>query len=186
MLLDDNTGIRCDRCWVAHQSDFTYYSFDFQVIHVTRNVLPAFQYNKQPIFSMDICQSCMDDISDIVKKKYKPTKMHPQRQCPKGINCDLTGTHLTGEYDFYLCVIAKVVVQLSGKALICKGCGQQVTDSDKPCPKCNHNEIHQRADTMVTDRFVELWLCESAYKTLQQRAIELRTNPEANKWSMNT
>jgi len=183
MLLTEQDGIRCDRCHKAYKQDFTYYSYDYQEISVMNGMLPQFNYNAQPMFSMDICTSCMDDIATIVKEKHKPTDMKEGRRCPKGIFCDLTGNVMKGTFQFILCVISKVQVQLSGRKPVCNKCKQHIEKPESPCPKRSGTEFTKLADTLVEDRFLELWLSYEAYEQLKERAIELRKNPEASKWS---
>jgi hypothetical protein len=168
---------------MTHSQDFTYYSFDFREMIVTQNYLPPFKYNSQAMFSLDICTVCCDSIKDHIRKNYKAPHLGPNRHAPKGIHCDLTGTHLKGNYTFYNVAVAKVDVQMTGKAVTCSQCGTIAKDIKAQCTKCGGVTYKRSADTVTDDRHFELWVCEDEYKAMKAKYETLMKNPEAAEWS---
>lgn len=187
MLLQSGEGIRCDRCGVSHTNDFTYYSYDVRDVLVQNNYMPQLRYNTPPVFSFDICEGCMTEIGELVKKNHKATKMLDHRKCPQGIYCDLSQEHLNGTFTFHHTCITKVNVLMSGKAPTCDGCSTPAPtltpDSEEPCSKCGGTKFSRTADTVTDDKYLELWVSEAVYEDFKKRSENLRLNPEAAKWS---
>jgi len=181
MLLPTNDGIRCDRCGHTAQQDFTYYSFDFQELQIRNTVLPKPNRKHAATFSLDICGGCMDEIGSIVTKNYKPFKMTPDRRCPGGVYCDLSGAKITSGRIYY-CHVIKVKVHTSGLSITCEECGTPTKNADEPCLKCGHASFSRSADTQVDEQWLELWVSEKAYEEFKAKAIKLRTS-EGAKWS---
>lgn len=182
MLLKTEDGIACDRCGRIIQTQFTYYSYDFRELQVVHNVLPEVEFNTKPIFSVDICESCMVDIAEKVKRTYKPFRMLPSRLCPQGISCDLTGRNLTGTFRLYHCTITKVTVDTKSTRIVCRQCGA-IQNSDHPCTKCNSTDLVRQADMKAENRWLELYVSEAVYEEFKARVITLRQTPEDQKWS---
>lgn len=184
MLLPTNDGIRCDRCSAIEQRDFTYYSYDFRELTVRNAILPKPNLKQPATFSLDICPKCMEEIGELVKTKYKPFPIMPDRRCPKGIHCDLTGTKIT-KGTIYHCHIIKIDVHTSGLAIACKKCATPSKDTKQPCNKCGHQSFSRSANTSVDERWLELLLDEATYEQFKQRATKLRSS-EAAEWSAST
>ena len=155
MLLADKRGIICDHCSMSVIEKFIYFSFDLQELVVRNNIVPALKTTAVPIFSFDICQHCMEDFKAIILKCYKPTRILPNRSCPQGIFCDLTGNHMHGNFTCYCVNVSEVSVNISLTPTA------TVTD---------HN-------------YLELWIGSDAFEQLKTRAIDLRKNKEALVWS---
>lgn len=102
MRLKTGNGIKCDLCESEHADKFTYYSYSVQECHVVRNEVGARWIKKKKEY--DICQSCYDLHCDTVVKHYKPTR--------SGLNCDMCGKHMNGNFIFYRCKIDKIIVDL--------------------------------------------------------------------------
>jgi hypothetical protein len=183
MLLNTSDGIRCDRCYKSFTENFIYYSYDVRERVVTNNILPSPELKTIPTFSFDMCESCMVELGELVKKHYTPTKSPSNRLYPNGIYCDLSGNHLKGNYTFYHVAISKVQVQITGKQIVCDKCKTPTLDSSVPCSKCGHDGFSRHADTVVDDRYLELLVCNEVYENFKERAIALRQNPEAAEWS---
>ena len=132
MLLPTNDGVRCDRCGSTERQDFTYYSYDFRELIVRETILPKPNFRQAAIFSMDICTKCMGEIGELVKKKYKPFPIMPDRRCPKGIHCDLTDTKIIRKGIIYHCHIIKISVHTSGMSTTCEKCATPTKDTEQP------------------------------------------------------
>ena len=153
MLLTNKNGVRCDRCGMSIVEKFVYFSFDMQELTVKNNKLPTLKNTAVPIFSLDICEHCMEDFKATILKCYRPTRILPG-SCPQGIFCDLTGSHLNGNFACYHVNVSEVSVDIS------------LTPTAR-----------------VTDRdYLELWVSNEAFEQLRARAIDLRKN-EAQTWS---
>jgi len=155
MLLSNHEGCRCDRCGISVTKVFIYYSLDLQEIHATSNMLPQLNYRATPVFSFDFCQGCMEEIKGLVLKHYKPTPTTPGRVYPKGLFCDLSGTHLLGNFTVYFCNITQIDVAL-----------------DRTPPM-----------KILDNRHLELWICPAVFEQMKNRAVELHTIPEQTEWS---
>lgn len=182
MLLPTNDGIRCDRCGSTEKKDFIYYSYDFRELTIGNSILPKPNLKQPATFSLDICPKCMDEISKLVIKKYKPFPIAPDRRCPRGIHCDLTGTKIIKAGTVYYCHISKINVHTSGMATVCEKCATPSKDTNQPCSKCGHNSFNKAANTNIDDQWLELLLDEQTYEQFKKRAITLRSS-EAALWS---
>jgi len=182
MLLATHDGVRCDRCGGTERRDFTYYSYDFRELIIKNSILPKPNLRQPATFSLDICPKCMDEIGELVKKKYKPFPLMPDRRCPKGIYCDLTGTKIVGTGIIYHCHIIKIDVHTSGMATTCEKCATPTKNPKKPCSSCGYNSFSQSANTNIDEQWLELYIDEQSYEHFKKRAIELRSS-EAAQWS---
>jgi len=122
------------------------------------------------IYSLDCCQQCLTIISEAVKNNYKPVKV--------GTNCDLCGIVLTGDYTLYQGDVTKVSVSLSAGVDKCRKCGRvAMTDPSVGCKNCgieDGNTMSRFAKLATDNRFLQLSCCESDYKKLVERSINLR------------
>ena len=181
MLLSTRDGIRCDRCGGTHKDDFTYYSFDFKLLQIVNNRLPQLDYSDRFVFSLDICIGCYAELMEILKQKYKPYSMLPDRSVPGGIICELSGTMMKGTYDLFHCIVSEIKVSVSGKPYTCIKCHNISVTRDIPC-KCSCVDFYRKADTTIDKRHVELFLCSKVYEELRNRASTLTTHQELSKW----
>jgi len=180
MLLPTNDGVRCDRCGGTEKQDFTYYSYDFRELKVRITILPKPNLRQPATFSLDICPKCMNEIGELIKKKYKPFPMTQDRRCPKGIFCDLTGTKISAGI-IYHCNIIKIDVHTSGMATTCEKCAKPTKTPNQPC-SCGHNSYSKSASTNIDEHWLELLLDEQTYEQFKKRAVKLRSS-EASQWS---
>ncbi len=177
MQLKSREGIACDYCGTTYKTDFTYYSFDFRQLEGTQGQKPALQmiFRENIVFSLDICQRCFAKFKDKVMKNYKPLN-HGQ-----GVCCDFTGNILKGNFIYYHCDVTKVNVRLSEQPYVCVKCQRQYRDIAEKCDNCEATEFVRIADMKTDERFVELDLCEEAYQSLVNKAVDIRKM--ASEWS---
>ena len=174
MQLSDKTGISCDSCGTSYRLDFTYYSLDFRQVDVVGNRRSDIDtiYNLPLSFSVDACEKCWAEMTIVIKKFYKPTTV--------GINCDLTGTKLTGNFSYFHCNVQKAVVKMSGQPYACDKCKAQTLKPTEVCA-CGNATFSLVAEMVVTDRYVELDVSEPAYRDIVNKAGQIRAI--AGAWS---
>lgn len=145
MQLPDRRGISCDLCGMQYRDDFTYYSLDFRPVKFIDGRRPTINeiLSQQVMTSLDACTKCMDDIKNIVMKNYAPTNV--------GVQCDLTGTRMTGSFTCAHCNVIEAKVSISKKR------------------------------TTTYDRYVELYVKESALEDLKSKAEKVKK--AASEWS---
>lgn len=183
MFLPDREGIICDVCSTIYRHDFTYCSYDFRTFRVHDNVMDQITLNQSPEKSFDVCTTCHEKMKGVVLKNYRPSKCLPGRRYLKGINCDLSKTHLTGTYTFKHCNIIEVSVTMSHKPYICINCKKVITDRDKVCPGCSKNEFGKDADVIHNNRALELWVCNDAYQAFVDKANKNKAKMEKDLWT---
>lgn len=183
MQLSDRSGIACDSCGIVCKDDFVYYSFDFHNVHVYNNQRPSIDsiIRSEVVKSLDICTSCFDSIKDAVIKNYSKT-MTPRRTNIANMFtvCEITGVKLSGNYEYYYCVVSKVNVRLSGQSYICVKCKSK-SIGDRACAKCSGTQFTRVANTNVDNRHVEIVMCADAYNNLVARAGFIHKS--VGKWS---
>lgn len=176
MLLKSKTGIQCDNCGAVNERQFTYYSYDVQEIPVQNNKPAPINYKADPIFSLDICEKCHKNYCELVVKNYKPTRCTPSGEYTKGIYCEFTGQRMIGNYKAYLVVVTQIKVNMRDP--VCLKCGKKSTGQQCQCGSIGFNV---QADTIIEERNLELWLHQSAYKSLTEKVNKTRqSKPE---WS---
>lgn len=160
------TGIICDLCGSEHENDFTYYSADVREVAITNNRNVANLSNLPIIFSFEVCTKCITEIGDIVKVHYIPTSV--------GINCDLCGCELRGDFTFYYTNVSEVNVEMSSGRAKCHACGAPAA-GDGPC-KCGDPSamIVRFANMNVNDKYLQVVLCPDDYKRMTQLSEEIR------------
>lgn len=181
MRLASGDGYACDRCWVSHKGDFTYYSANAYLGRAIDNRVPSLGRG-DPTFSFDFCEACDEENRTLVVAHYKPTKRNQDGTYPAGIYCDITGKHMTGSFTIIHAVMDKVVVRMSGAYPACTKCGIPAADQTAAC-KCGNTTYQRRASVDVDKRNYEFTVCEEAYLAWRNRALLLRQNPETTKWS---
>lgn len=155
MLAPSKNGIICDKCGKQYNSIFIYYSFDFNKYYITNNTLPRIIYTQQSEISLDICDPCFSEISQIVIKNYKPTKptsIGGVTTYQGGMYCELTNKHMIGTYEAYLCNISKINVDVKNK------------------------------NKFIEKRFLELWIHPDTLKQFVQKAESVRSQTK-NQWT---
>ena len=178
MQLKERDGIACDLCGMSYKADFTYYSFDMRLLNVNDDMRPSlnsiFTYNV--VFSLDVCEKCMAEMTETIKKKYKALR--------KGICCNLTGKTMNGTFEYYHCQVTKALVKMTGQPNVCVNCNYQTKDDDELCPQCDGNEFLRLASIQSDDRYVELDISEEMYKELVDKAMNMRKI--AGEWTTTT
>ena len=99
MLLETKDGIKCDRCQSEHRINFTYYNIDISKPPKEYSVQ---QLRNYPVIkSVDLCQSCIDEIILLIKKHSKYLQ--------GVIVCDLCGKRIQPT-DYYFAKVIKAEV----------------------------------------------------------------------------
>jgi len=178
MQLKERDGIACDLCGTSYKTDFTYYSFDIRLLNVNNDMRPPLNsiFTHDVVFSLDVCEKCMDEMANTIKKKHKAMR--------KGICCDLTGKTMNGTFEYYHCQVTKALIKMTGQPNVCVNCNYQTQDDDKLCPQCNGDEFLRPAAVQSDDRYVDLDISEEAYKELVDKAINMRKI--AGEWTTTT
>jgi hypothetical protein len=178
MQLKERDGIACDLCSTSYKEDFTYYSFDIRLLNVNDDIRPSLNsiFMHNVIFSLDVCEKCMAEIAETIKKKHQPLR--------KGICCDLTGKIMNGTFEYYHCQVIKAIVRMTGQPNVCVNCNYQTQNEDKLCPQCDGNEFLRLASVQSDDRYVDLDISEEAYKELVDKAMNVRKI--AGEWTTTT
>ena len=178
MQLKERDGIACDLCGTSYKTDFTYYSFDIRLLNVNNDMRPSLNsiFTHDVVFSLDVCEKCMDEMANTIKKKHKAMR--------KGICCDLTGKTMNGTFEYYHCQVTKALIKMTGQPNVCVNCNYQTQDDDKLCPQCNGDEFLRPAAVQSDDRYVDLDISEEAYKELVDKAINMRKI--AGEWTTTT
>lgn len=157
-------GVKCDLCGVELEGDFTYYSLDIREVVVSGG-RHTHNLNQLPIiFSLDACHKCVTDLGETIRIHYAPTKV--------GINCDLCGLQLRGDYTFYYINISAVGVDMNGGVLKCAACGIGL-GVDKPC-SCGADRPVKIATLAVNDKYLQVVTCSRDYTGLVDSAVALR------------
>lgn len=185
MQLPTKDGVACDKCGTSHRHDFTYYSFDFRPVEVHANRRPGLQeiLRQPPVFSLDICPACFEQMKTAIIANYNKVVLSPQRRVRVDVVCDLSGKLMAGTYNYYHAAVTKAVVSVA-KQPCCMKCKAVAADVSKPCLKC-HGDKFIRPISMTTDeRHVEINVCEDMYKTLTSNASTVRK--VAGEWTSNS
>lgn len=181
----DRTGIICDQCGMTHKTDFKYYSFEFRKVSAYQNRRPALeQILRLPIEkSLDICTSCFDKIKRVVVANYSKTMTdnvkHRGKHGP-GIVCEISGTKLVGDYDYYHCNIIYAVIRMTGQPSICVKCNTKTFDKTKPCSKCSSSNYTSIANVTTDDRYLEINVSEQEFQKMIDKADDSKRSAE---WS---
>ena len=177
MQLSDKSGIGCDNCGTTHRHDFVYYSFDFHYVEVTSNRRPALDsiVESRVISSLDICVACYDKLTTKVIENYsKASKLAAVTVC------ELSGVVMTGTYNYYYIVVARVDVKTLGQPFVCVNC-RTASTSGAACQKCSGTKFSRPARVIPTNRLLELSISEDMYKQLVDAAGKVRQI--AGQWS---
>lgn len=179
MQLKTNDGISCDYCGMKHSIDFTYFSFDFHHVHVHQNIRPSInQIASSPtVFSLDICQTCFDDIKKTIITNYA------KNTARKGIICDWTNEILFGTFDYYYCFITEIIVKMSGQPYVCVGCGIK-TFENQQCKNCGGVKFIKPADVQTNPRILEIIISDVAHSHFVNKLQE--TRKIISQWSTET
>jgi len=179
MQLKDRDGIACDHCGTQYKNDFLYYSWDFRPVSVINGQRPPLNhiFRTQTCFSLDICTACFEKFKQQIIANYR------EGMDKKGLFtiCELSGTKLTGTYNYYHIEVVRVNVRMTGQPNICTKCQQRTFETDKICPKCKGTDFIRPAAMNLDKRFVELNISEEAYQTLRERAEQ--TRKVAGEWA---
>lgn len=182
MQLRDRSGICCDSCGIEYRTDFTYYSFDFHNAAVYNNQRQSIDMilRSKVVFSVDICTNCFEAIKKMIVANYA-TAMSPKRSFQSAVTCDITGQKLTGSYEYYYCEVIKIDVTISGQPNVCVKCKAKTFDDSKVCAKCSNKEFVRLAAVKTDRRYVELNVCDDAYRAFVTKAEAVRK--VAGQWS---
>jgi hypothetical protein len=179
MILGTKDGICCDHCGSIEQRNFTYYSWDLHERRCREGRLG--RQSQNVVASFDICQNCQTAFEQRIVKAFKPTRITPDKRCPTGLNCDITGEQLRGDFKFYQCIVTKLSVQFTQTTPRCKVCNIPVNTTE--CPQCKGTELIKRASTVPDKDYLELWLSTNFVAALQERASKIGVRSEAAQWT---
>jgi len=171
MQLKDRDGIACDYCGMQHRSDFSYYSWDFRNVSMNGGKKPPLNHmlNSGVIFSLDICTACFDKFKNKIVENYKKTMDKKSRT----VVCELSGSGIVGNCNFYYVEVTKVEVKITGQPSICVKCEKRTFDTDKPC-KCGSDQFVCAAATTQDKRFVEVHVSSDSFDHLKDKAEQVR------------
>lgn len=158
------TGVKCDLCGEEHDGDFTYYSLDIREVTVVNNRNPVGVSGLPIIFSLDACHKCVVGLGDTIRVHYSPTRV--------GVNCDLCGAQMRGDFTFYYIVVSSIVVNMSGGSTKCSACGRGL--SGVACP-CGAGRPIKVADMVINDKYLQLVVCPRDYGSMSESAAAIRT-----------
>lgn len=127
------TGVSCDKCKHEMTGDFIYYSCDF----ISRA-------NQK--FSCDICQSCINSLSEVIVSNYNPIRA--------GKVCELCSAILND--NSFECSVDKVTVSMSDGVKSCLKCGSPF--NSKQCA-CGSNDYTVKSKVIVDRRYLQFDLC---------------------------
>ena len=181
MQTSDKSGIICDLCSISFRDDFIYYSFDFRHAVVTDGRIPSLDTLRHThvTCSLDVCTACFTNISQTVVENYKKIMSGTRRARPPHI-CELTGSMMSGNYNYYYCVITKANVQLTGQPNICTKCQKKAYEASVVCG-CGNKTFIRPALVKTDNRFLEFSLSEQAFVNLRRKAEEVRKS--AGSWT---
>lgn len=176
MQLKDKSGICCDGCGLNLKSDFTYYSFDYKQVMVVSSRVPSLDLlnDMRSTHSLDFCPACYDKTKHRVITNY--ARMMDK---VKSHACELTGKVLTGNYTFYYCIVAEVIVRMTGQANICIKCKTSTMTTDQQCNKCSGREFVRPASVKANHRIVEFSICEAEFKLIIDNAIQVKASNDS-------
>lgn len=98
-----NVGVKCDLCNMPMMDQFTYYSFDGEMVEVSAAIKKILKGEKE--HSFDSCQKCYDSLIEKVQLAL-------QKAPPGQFVDDLTGKPLVGNYKFVRYIISKCDVNI--------------------------------------------------------------------------
>lgn len=160
-----NDGIRCDFCAIEKIGDFVYFSLDIREVNVADNKFPVHIIREPVIFSIDACLPCMERLGEIVKLHYVPTLI--------GMNCDICGGKMRGNFSFYYCLVTQVNVSMGHGQILCKECNSAMSADNKPC-KCGSTKAKKIAEINIDDKFLQIMLCNKDYQDLVSKVVKTR------------
>lgn len=175
MQLPDKSGIACDMCGMSHSNDFTYYSMDCKQVSVYSGRLPSLEslLRLRTTHSLDICPACFSDMKEsLVAVNAKRANK------PKVVFCELSGAVLSGNYEYYYCVVAEVSVRINNNGAICAKC--KSPSNGKPC-KCGSIDFIRPATVTPTYRYVEFGASHNAMQDMITKMNAIRT--KNNQWT---
>lgn len=159
------TGVKCDLCGCEMEGDFTYYSLDVREVAVKNNQHTPGISNLPVIFSLDSCHKCVTGLGDTIRVHYTPTKT--------GMNCDLCGAQMRGDFTFYYVSVSAVAVNMSGGQIKCVACDRRLPGPDKPCP-CGKGHPVKIASVQVDDKYLQIVACARDYTSMTDSAATIR------------
>lgn len=162
-------GVKCDLCGTEHVGDFTYYSLDVREVPVLNNKHATGISNLPVIFSLDSCHKCITQTGDTIKIHYKPTK--------SGVNCDLCGSEMRGDFSFYYINVSSVTVDISGGQIKCLACDKKLATADKPC-QCGKGHPIKIARVNVNDKYLQIVSCDRDYTAMTNSAAAVRQSSD--------
>jgi len=131
MLLKTKDGICCDICGTVYKDQFTYYSFESNVVSVDSAAFRVAQGSKD--LDVDICEKCYVNAEEKVKKHI--AKAVP----PNTVKCDFCTSILKGKFTYHRILIHKVDV-----------------DRNVEKPKVSRNHMDFNADDACFGQFVNM------------------------------
>lgn len=159
-------GVSCDLCGTEARSDFTYYSIDIREVTVSNGHSVNRDLSNLPIiFSLDRCKQCMVDMANLIKINFVPTST--------GVNCDLCGLEMRGNFIFYYMTISEVVVSMSSGMAVCGVCNKPLSSISGPC-KCGATKPIRVALQKVDDKYLQIACCQRDYDVYVEAAKNIR------------
>ena len=179
----DKTGIICDQCGLVSKFDFEYYSFEFRKVSMYQNRRPALQqiFRLPVCKSLDVCTSCFDTLKRTIVNNYSKIMTDNVRHRGKyspGTICEISGTKIVGDVDYYYCNIVKAVIRITGQPNICVKCNTKTFDKNKPCTKCNGLNFTSMANVETDDRYLEISMSEQEYKKMIDKSESAKRSAE--------
>lgn len=157
------SGIKCDICAAEHENDFSYSSADAREVCVINNATQTPIPSLPVIFSFDICDNCISRIKELIKVNYLPTR--------SGVNCDLCGLKMRGDFSYYYVNLSLVNVSLYNSSVRCNKCNSLIS-VDSQCA-CGGQPV-RIAVVDVDDKYLQMSICSSDYESMVKSAASLR------------
>jgi hypothetical protein len=178
MQLADKSGIACDLCGMTHKSGFTYYSIDCKHVSIYSGRLPSLDslLRLKTAHSLDVCPACFL----VIKNKVVESNTKRMNK-PKGTICELSAVALSGNFEYFYCVVAEVDVRIGGQAALCIKC--KAPSQGKAC-KCGSVHFISPAVVNAVHRYVEFGVSDAAMRELLDKMNVIRS--KSNQWSTAT
>lgn len=182
MQLADKSGIACDTCGMQYKQDFGYYSLDFKQVLVVNNRVPSLDMilGLKTAHSIDMCASCYDKMKEKIVFNYAAKMDKPKTNC-----CELSNKPLFGNYTYYYCVVAEVIVKMTGQASVCIKCKSTTLDTKNKCGKCGGGEFLKPASVKANHRTLEFGICDTEMTNLLSQTKKIKESPVSS-WTTRT